>query len=55
MIKIKEIITEPTKLYVGETFKIKIKTIRHLIYEEIKKITINDLKKFTINQIKGEE
>lgn len=55
MLKIKEIITEPTKLYAGETFKIKIKAIRYLIHEEIKELTVSELKKFKVNQLKGED
>lgn len=55
MLKIKEIITEPSKMYAGETFKIKIKAIRYLIHEEIKALTVSELKKFTIDQLRGEE
>ena len=54
MSKIREIITEPSKMYAGETFKIKIKAIRYLAYEEIKQLTISKLKEFTVSQVKGE-
>lgn len=55
MLKIKEIITEPTKLYAGEIFKIKIKAIRYLIHKEIKGLTVSELKKYKISQLKGED
>ena len=34
--KITEIITEPNKIYVGSTFKLKIKAIRYATYNELK-------------------
>lgn len=54
MSKIREIITEPSKMYTSETFKVKIRAIRYLIHEEVKNITVSQLKQYTISQLKGE-
>ena len=51
--KITEIITEPTKLYVGSSFRLKIKVIRYLTYDEVKTKTYKDIKSFTYNEMKG--
>ena len=55
MSKIQEIIVEPTKVQVGSTFKLKVKVIRYLTYNEMKQLTVSKLKDFTVNQLKGEE
>lgn len=53
--KITEIIIEPTKVYVGSTFRLKIKATRYATYQEIKsKETYNSLKNFHFNELKGE-
>ena len=52
--KIIEIITEPNKIYVGSSFKLKIKAIRYATYNEVKTKTYNQIKSYTYNQLKGE-
>ena len=54
MSKIKEIIIEPQKLFVGSTFKLKVKAIRYMTYNELKTKTYNELKQFTYNELKGD-
>lgn len=51
--KITEIITEPNKIYVDSVFKLKIKAIRYLIYDETKTKTYSQIKGYTYNQLKG--
>jgi len=52
--KIKEIIVEPEKIYTGSTFKLKIKAIRYMTYDDLKSKTYNELKEYTYNELKGE-
>ena len=53
--KIKEVIVEPNKIYVGSTFKLKIKAIRYLTYSELKeKLKYETLKKYSYSKLKGE-
>ena len=52
--KIKEIIVEPEKIYIGSTFKLKIKAIRYMTYNEVKTKTYNQIKNYTYNELKGE-
>ena len=51
--KITEIITEPNKIYIGSTFKLKIKAIRYITCNEAKTKTCNYMKQFTCNEVKG--
>jgi hypothetical protein len=53
MSKIKEIIVEPSKVYVGSTFKLKIKAIRYMTCKEMKTITCKQAKQYTCKQVKG--
>ena len=46
--KIIEIITEPSKIFVGSVFKLKTKAVRYITYNELK------TKGFTYNNLKGE-
>ena len=52
--KITEIIIEPTKVYVGFTFRLKIKATRYATYNEIKSKTYDQLKTYTYADMKGE-
>ena len=52
--KIVEIITEPTKIEVGSTFLLKIKSIRYLTYDEVKAKTYNQIKEYSYSELKGE-
>lgn len=54
MQKIIEKIIEPSKVYAGSIFRLKIKAIRHLRYGEIKNMSVNDLKQYTVADLKGE-
>lgn len=51
--KITEIIVEPTKLYVGSSFRLKVKAIKYVTYNEVKTKTYNDIKNYTYNALKG--
>lgn len=52
--KIIEIITEPSKIYVGFSFLLKVKAIRYMTYNELKTKTYNQAKNYTYNEMKGE-
>lgn len=56
MSKIKEIIIEPEKIYSGSIFKLKIKAVRYLTYQELKQKQKNysNTKKFTYKNLKGD-
>ena len=51
--KIIEIITEPSKTYVGSTFLLKVKAIRYLTCREAKTKTCSYMKQFTCKEVKG--
>lgn len=51
---IKEIVVEPNKVYVGSTFKLKIKAIRYLTYAEMKSKTYSYFKTSKYKNLKGE-
>ena len=54
MSKIIEKILEPSKIYVGSKFMLKIKAITYLIYEELRTKTYEQTKEFTYKDLKGE-
>lgn len=54
MSKIQEIIVEPSKIYAGSTFKLKIKAIRYATYNELKVRTYSTMQNFTYSELKGE-
>lgn len=51
--KIIEKILEPSKIYVGSTFLLKIKAIRYATYAELKTKTYNEVKSFTYKDLGG--
>ena len=51
--KITEVIVEPSKMYVGDSFRLKVKTIKYATYNELKIKTYNDIKNYTYNELKG--
>lgn len=52
--KIVEMLVEPDEIRVGSTFKIKVKCIRYMTYDEVKTKTYNQIKNYTYNELKGE-
>lgn len=55
MSKIKEIILEPAKIYVGSSFKLKIKATRGVTYQEMKdRLTYNSLLNYKYSELKGD-
>lgn len=55
MSKIIEKILEPSKIFTGSSFLLKIKAIRYLTYREIKPKSYNDNKNsYTYKDLKGE-
>ena len=54
MNKISEIFTEPNKVCVGDYFKIKIKCINYMTYDEVKAKTYDQIKTYTYSELKGE-
>ena len=53
--KITEIILEPSKVFVGSTFRLKIKATRYATYQELKnRETYNSLKNFNYSELKGD-
>ena len=55
MSKIIEKFTEPSIIYTGSKFLLKIKAIRYVTYLELKnKLSYNTLKTYTYSQLKGD-
>lgn len=54
MSKIIEKILEPSKIYIGSKFMLKIKAIIFLTYEELRTKTYEQAKEFTYKDLKGE-
>ena len=52
--KITEVVLEPTQIYTGNTFKLKVKAIRYVTFDELKTLTYNQVKQFTYGNLKGE-
>lgn len=53
MSKIKEIILEPQKIFVGSTFKLKIKAIRYMTCEEMKNKLCSQAEAWTCREVNG--
>lgn len=53
MSKIKEIVIEPAKIYVGSIFKVKVKAINYLVYKEIKTKDYKYFKSYKYKNLKG--
>lgn len=51
--KITEIITEPSKLYVGSYLKLKVKVIRYMTCKEMASITCEASHKFSCGEVRG--
>lgn len=51
--KIQEIIVEPTKVKVGSTFRLKVKTINYLTYKEMKTKNYKYFKNYKYKNLKG--
>lgn len=51
--KIIEKILEPSKIYKGSNFLLKIKAVRYATYEELKSKTYNEIKTFTYKELGG--
>lgn len=55
MSKITEIILEPSKIYAGSNFLLKIKAIRYATYQELKqKKTYTETQDYSYSDLKGE-
>lgn len=52
--KIKEVIVEPSKMYVGDSFRLKVKAIRYATYNELKPFNYNEVKNYTYKELKGD-
>lgn len=55
MPKIIEKIVEPGKIFVGSTFKLKVKVINYLTYKELKTKTYDYYKNLSYKDLKGEK
>ena len=55
LIKFVEKILEPEKIFSGSSFKLKIKMIKGVTYNEAKEMTYNQLKTFKYKELKGDE
>lgn len=51
--KIIEVDLEPTPIYTGDRFKLKVKAIRYLTFNELKTLTFDQVKEYTFGQLKG--
>ncbi len=51
--KIKEIITEPTKLYIDTEFILKIDAIRYMTCKEMASITCEASHKYSCGEVRG--
>lgn len=54
MNKIVEVRTEPSVIYTGQSFKLKVKAIRYLTFEELKELTFTEVAQYTFGELKGE-
>lgn len=52
--KITEVIIEPSAIYTGDRFKLKVKAIRYVTFDELKELTFNQVRNFTWGNLKGE-
>ena len=52
--KIIEYLIEPSKIYAGDTFKLRVKAIRYVTFDELKELTYNQVKNFTYGNLKGD-
>lgn len=52
MTKILEIITEPNRIQVGSTFKLKVNIVEESTDSEIKELTVESLKRYKIKKLK---
>lgn len=52
--KIVEIRLEPTDIYTSQKFKLKVKAIRYLTFNELKTLTFDQVKEYTFGQLKGD-
>lgn len=54
MAKILSKIVEPTIIYTGDPFTIKIKVRRGLTYNELKEMTYDEVKEYSYDEVKGD-
>ena len=55
MNKIIEKIVEPSKVYIGSTFLLKVKAIRYLTYKEVKdNFTYTTIQDYEYSELKGD-
>lgn len=54
MQKITEIVVEPSKIFVGSTFKLKIKAIRELTYKELEEKEYSYFESISYKGIEGD-
>ena len=54
MQKIQEIMLEPSKTRADSTFRLKVKVINYLTYEELKNQNYNYFKEYKYKELKGE-
>ena len=52
--KITEVKIEPIPIYAGKKFKLKVKAIRYVTFDELKELTYNQVKNFTYGNLKGD-
>lgn len=52
--KITEVIIEPTNVYTGDRFRLKVKAIRYLTFNELKTLTFTQAMQYTFGELKGE-
>lgn len=54
MNKIVRVVTEPSPVYIGQEFKLRVKAIRGLTFEELKELTFTKVTQYTFGELKGE-
>lgn len=52
--KITEVVIEPSQVYTGDRFKLKVRAIRGLTYNELKTLTYTQAMNYTFGELKGE-
>lgn len=52
--KITNILIEPSRVFTNNKFKLKVKAIRYVTYDELKTLTYNQVRNFTWGNLKGE-
>ena len=54
MLRIIDKVLEPSKIFTGSKFVLKVKVEKHLTFNELENYTFNELENYTFNELEGE-